>query len=74
MAKKRNEGEGNRAAVRAFNAAQRRFVKSGRVEEAARAAESVASGPDNEALRKAEETVRPKYGSVTGSPARPSAP
>lgn len=35
----RNEGEGNRTAAREYNEAQRRFVKSGRVDEKAREAE-----------------------------------
>ena len=35
----RNEGEGNRTAAREYNQAQQRFVKSGHVEEKARAAE-----------------------------------
>ena len=65
MAKQRNEGEGNRTAASKFNAAQRQFVKSGRVDEAARAAEAAVIGPDTEALRAAEEKARPKHGSVT---------
>ena len=68
MAKQRNEGEGNRTAARQFNAAQRRFVRSGRIEEAARAAAAAVTGPDSEALREAEEKARPKYGSVTRKP------
>jgi hypothetical protein len=35
----RNEGEGNRTAARQYNNAQRRFVRSGKVEEQAREAE-----------------------------------
>jgi hypothetical protein len=35
----RNEGEGNRTAARAYNKAQQRFVRSGKVEEKAREAE-----------------------------------
>jgi len=35
----RNEGEGNRTAAREYNEAQRRFVKSGQVDERARDAE-----------------------------------
>jgi hypothetical protein len=34
----RNEGEGNRTAAREYNQAQQRFVKSGQVDERARAA------------------------------------
>jgi hypothetical protein len=36
---RRNEGEGNRTAAREYNQAQERFVKSGRVDHKARAAE-----------------------------------
>jgi hypothetical protein len=35
----RNEGEGSRTAARQYNEAQRRFVRSGKVEKAAREAE-----------------------------------
>ena len=35
----RNEGEGNRTAAREYNAAQQRFVKSGKVDEMAHQAE-----------------------------------
>jgi hypothetical protein len=35
----RNEGEGNRTAAREYNQAQRRFVKSGQVDDKARQAE-----------------------------------
>jgi hypothetical protein len=35
----RNEGEGNRSAAREYNEAQQRFVRSGQVEDKARAAE-----------------------------------
>ena len=35
----RNEGEGNKTAAREYNEAQRRFVRSGKVEEKAREAE-----------------------------------
>ena len=35
---RRNEGEGNRTAAREYNEAQRRFVKSGQVDEKAREA------------------------------------
>jgi hypothetical protein len=37
-AKPRNEGEGNRTAAEEYNRAQRRFVKSGKVEDKAREA------------------------------------
>ncbi|HZT87631.1 MAG TPA: hypothetical protein VFA12_06660 [Stellaceae bacterium] len=37
--RQQNEGEGNRTAAREYNEAQRRFVKSGKVEDKAREAE-----------------------------------
>lgn len=37
--KSQNEGEGNRTAAREYNQAQQRFVKSGRVNQKAKAAE-----------------------------------
>ena len=37
--KSQNEGEGNRTAAREYNQAQQRFVKSGRVDQKAKAAE-----------------------------------
>ena len=71
MARQRNEREGDRIAARAFNEAQRRFVRTGRVdEEAARAAAAAVPGPDSEALRQAEEKARPRYGSITPKVAR----
>jgi hypothetical protein len=39
ITQQRNEGEGNRTAARECNQAQQRFVKSGQVDEKARAAE-----------------------------------
>ncbi len=48
-----NEGEGNKAAARAFNTAQRSFVQSGGVEEKAREAERALDGPEGHALEKA---------------------
>jgi len=65
MTRQRNEGEGNRTAARVFNDAQRKFAKSGQVDEAARAAAAAVTGPDSEALREAEEKARPKRGTVT---------
>jgi hypothetical protein len=44
-----NEGEGNRTAAREYNEAQRRFAKSGKVNEAAREA---AQDFDREATRR----------------------
>jgi hypothetical protein len=50
----KNEGEGNRTAARQYNEAQRRFVKSGKVEEKAKEAERAIAGKDGDALREAE--------------------
>jgi hypothetical protein len=49
-----NEGEGNRTAARRFNEAEQRFVRSGKVEERAKAAERAIEGKEGEALREAE--------------------
>jgi hypothetical protein len=49
-----NEGEGNKTAARNYNREQRDFVKSGQVEKKAKEAEKAVSGPEAEALRKAE--------------------
>lgn len=50
----KNEGEGNRTAAREYNEEQRRFVKSGKVEEKAKEAERAISGKEGDALREAE--------------------
>jgi hypothetical protein len=50
----RNEGEGNKAAAREFNEAQRRFVGGGKVEAAARDAEQALEGPERQELLEAE--------------------
>ena len=50
----KNEGEGNRTAAREYNEAQRRFVKSGKVEEKAKEAERAIAGKEGDALRDAE--------------------
>lgn len=50
----RNEGEGNRTAARRYNAAQQRFVRSGKVEESARAAERAIEGKERKDLERAE--------------------
>lgn len=50
----RNEGEGNRTAARAYNEAQQKFVKSGKVEKAAKDAEKAIDGPEAKELEKAE--------------------
>jgi hypothetical protein len=49
-----NEGEGNQTAARAYNDAQRRFVKSQQVEENAREAERALDGPEAQQLADAE--------------------
>jgi hypothetical protein len=50
----KNEGEGNKTAAREYNEAQHRFVESGQVEEAARAAERALDGPERQELLDAE--------------------
>lgn len=49
-----NEGEGNKTAAREYNEAQRRFAKSGRVEDKARDAERALEGPERRELEEAE--------------------
>lgn len=46
IARKTNEGEGNRTAAREYNQEQQRFVRSGRVNDAARKAERDLSDRD----------------------------
>lgn len=53
-----NEGEGNKTAARSFNQAQRRFVKSGKVDEKAREAEKALDGPEAQDLAEAEAAGR----------------
>jgi phage repressor protein C with HTH and peptisase S24 domain len=50
----KNEGEGNRTAARQYNEAQRRFVKSGKVEEKAKDAERAVEGKEGDRLHEAE--------------------
>jgi hypothetical protein len=50
----RNEGEGNKTAAREYNEAQRRFVKSGQVEEKAREAQEALDGAQRKELEEAE--------------------
>lgn len=50
----RNEGEGSRTAARAYNEAQQKFVKSGKVEKAAKDAEKAIDGPEAKEMKKAE--------------------
>ncbi len=52
--RQKNEGEGNRTAAREYNEGQRRFVKSGKVEEKAKEAERAIAGKEGDALRDAE--------------------
>ena len=54
----KNEGEGNRPAARQYNEAQRRFVKSGKVEEKAKEAERAIAGKEGDRLREAELVVK----------------
>lgn len=54
----RNEGEGNRTAAKQYNEAQRKFVESGKVEQAAKDAERAMETEEAEALKRAEEEGR----------------
>jgi hypothetical protein len=49
-----NEGEGNKTAARAFNKAEERFAKSGKVEKKAREAQQAVDGPEGKELAEAE--------------------
>ena len=51
----KNQGEGNREAARAYNQDQQRFVKAGKVDEAARDAERATQGHEKDELRRAEQ-------------------
>jgi len=54
-----NQGEGNVSAAREFNAAQKRFVKSGKVAPAAQEAErALDDGAERKEMEKAEQTGR----------------
>jgi len=53
-----NEGEGSRSAARNYDRATAQYVKSGRVEEAARKAQTALDGPEGDALREAELATR----------------
>jgi hypothetical protein len=50
----RNQGEGNQTAARRYNKAQRQFVRSGKVDEQARAAETAIDSAERTELEKAE--------------------
>lgn len=54
------QGEGNYDAARKFDAEEREFVKSGKVEQAAREAEQALDGPEGEALEKARRDTAAK--------------
>jgi hypothetical protein len=49
-----NEGEGNKTAARHYNEDTRKFVKDGKVEQAAKDAEKALDGAEGQELRKAE--------------------
>jgi hypothetical protein len=49
-----NEGEGSPSAARNYDNATEQYVKSGRVEEAAKKAEAALDGPEGDELREAE--------------------
>jgi len=57
-----NEGEGSRTAARLYNEATEKFVASGKVGDAARAAKQAVDGPEGEELRRAEATAKAKGG------------
>ncbi len=53
-----NQGEGNIDAARRFDAAERKFVESGKVEKAASDALRAVEGPEKAELKKAEDAGR----------------
>jgi hypothetical protein len=53
-----NEGEGSRSAARSYDKATEQYVKSGRVDAAAKSAEEALEGPEGASLRQAEEKAR----------------
>ncbi|WP_149535304.1 hypothetical protein [Siccirubricoccus phaeus] len=54
MAETKNEGEGSRTAAKQYNDATKAFTESGKVKPAAEAAKQAVSGPEAEALQRAE--------------------
>lgn len=50
----KNEGEGSRSAAEAYDKAQEKFAKSGKVDKAAREAEKALEGKEGDELRRAE--------------------
>jgi hypothetical protein len=61
------EGEGSYTGTRKYNAELEQWVKSGRVEESAKAASQAIDGPEGQELRRAEQIGRsgPKSKSVS---------
>lgn len=57
----RNEGEGNRTAAREYNEAQRRFVRSGQVDQKAREAEQDLKNEDVRRELERAETVGKRH-------------
>jgi len=55
MSAQKNEGEGNHAAAKQYNDAQKSFAQSGKVGPAAKDAARAVDGPEAAELRKAEE-------------------
>jgi hypothetical protein len=55
MTETKNEGEGNRSAAKRYNEEQKAFVKSGKVDAAAKAAKAATEGPEATELKKAED-------------------
>jgi hypothetical protein len=60
MGGQKNEGEGNRTAARQYNKDQQEFIKSGKVEEAAKEARKAVEGDESGKLRRAEREGRSK--------------
>lgn len=56
--RQQNEGEGNRTAAREYNEQTREFVRSGRVEDAAKEAERAMEGKERGELLRDEATGR----------------
>lgn len=54
----KNEGEGNRTAARAYNAAQESYAKSGRWKGAAKDAAAALDGSEGKSLRDAEKKAK----------------
>ena len=58
--KTKNEGEGNRTAARAYNAAAEKFAKSGRVQEQAERAKKAVDSAQKGELEQAEHAGKSK--------------